>query len=83
MNLTEYESMRHETEAKPCPFCGGSEICTCQYQHEAGPRYAIICMGCMASIDPGYAQDRGTVLDMWNKRHFIFQKGDECDENKN
>lgn len=28
----------------------------------------IFCVGCLATIDPGWAHNKHTVIDMWNKR---------------
>ena len=53
---------------KPCPFCGCTEVVYMKYDHAAGERWAVACMGCMAEIDPGWAQERHTVQSMWNKR---------------
>lgn len=55
-------------EVKPCPFCGGKEIVVNKYEHKVGTRYGIFCTGCMAMIDPGWAQQKQTVIDMWNRR---------------
>lgn len=69
MNFDSAENFKVELNALPCPFCGEKkDICTFAYQHTAGTRYAILCMGCMAGIDPGWAQSRGAVLEIWNKR---------------
>lgn len=57
-----------EDEVKPCPFCGSKEIVIDKYEHEVGARFRIFCTGCMAMIDPGYAQHEHTVMEMWNKR---------------
>lgn len=57
-----------EDEVKPCPFCGGKEIVIDKYKYNSGERYRIFCTGCMAMIDPGYAQQEYTVIKMWNKR---------------
>lgn len=57
-----------ENEIKPCPFCGEKEIVINKYEHKAGTRYEIFCPGCMAMIDPGWAQQKQTVVNMWNKR---------------
>lgn len=57
-----------EDEVKSCPFCGGKEIVIDKYKHNSGERYRIFCTGCMAMIDPGYAQQEYTVIKMWNKR---------------
>lgn len=51
-----------------CPFCGCNEVVYEKYEHAAGDRFRVVCMGCMASIDPGYAQDKATVQTMWNRR---------------
>ena len=51
-----------------CPFCGSSNVVYEKYLHTAGYRWRVICMGCMASIDPGCAQQRSTVQRMWNTR---------------
>lgn len=52
----------------PCPFCGSKNIAYGKYEHTAGRRYAIVCMNCMAQIDPGWAQSWGAVQEMWNRR---------------
>lgn len=57
-----------ENEVKPCPFCGGKEIVIDKYQREVGERFRIFCTDCMAMIDPGWAQQKYTVMEMWNKR---------------
>lgn len=57
-----------ESEIKPCPFCGSKEIVTEKYERDDGERFRIICFGCMAMIDPGYAKQEHTVMKMWNKR---------------
>lgn len=56
------------TALLPCPFCGNREIVYEQYEHAAGTRWRCWCTRCMATIDPGYAQDACTVRQMWNKR---------------
>lgn len=55
-------------ELKPCPFCGSEEISFMQYEHAVGLRWRVVCFGCMATIDPGYAQAMHQVADLWNKR---------------
>ena len=59
---------RAELQLRPCPFCGSTEIVYAQYKHAAGLRWMVTCCGCMAGIDPGYAQSQHVVRDMWNKR---------------
>ena len=51
-----------------CPFCGSHNIAYGKYEHAAGSRWEVLCMNCLANIDPGYAQNWGTVRDMWNRR---------------
>lgn len=55
-------------ELKPCPFCGCTGIVYERYNHQVGQRWRVWCTGCMAGIDPGYAQDQSTVQRMWNRR---------------
>lgn len=57
-----------DIELASCPFCGSDEIVYMKYNHAAGERWAVVCMGCMASIDPGWAQQKHQVQDLWNKR---------------
>lgn len=57
-----------DNEVKPCPFCGSKAIIIDKYKYNAGDRYRIFCTRCMAMIDPGYAQQEDTVMEMWNKR---------------
>ena len=51
-----------------CPFCGSEDVVYERYLHTAGYRWRVVCMSCMASIDPGYAQQRIVVQRMWNTR---------------
>jgi len=51
-----------------CPFCGGVDIKYIKYQHAAGERFAVSCFNCLATIDPGWAQNKSTVQTMWNTR---------------
>ena len=53
---------------KPCPFCGNEEVVYIQYEHASGSRWKVECSECMACIDPGYAQKRVRVRDLWNRR---------------
>lgn len=58
-----------DNKALPCPFCGNDEIIAEQYEHhENQNRWKIWCTNCLATIDPGWAQQLSTVLEMWNKR---------------
>lgn len=57
-----------EDHLLPCPFCGSEDIAYGKYEHAAGPRWAVVCMGCMAQIDPGWAQMRHAVQELWNRR---------------
>lgn len=51
-----------------CPFCGSENVVYERYLHTAGYRWRVVCMDCMASIDPGNAQQRSTVQQLWNTR---------------
>ena len=55
-------------ELLPCPFCGNDDVVYEQYEHPVGPRWRVVCCACMAMIDPGYAQNKYQVRDMWNRR---------------
>lgn len=58
-------------ELARCPFCGCEEIVYEQYEREVGPRWRVVCCGCMAMIDPGYAQNRHQVAELWNRREAV------------
>lgn len=58
-------------ELLPCPFCGNDEVVYEQYTHAAGERWRVVCCGCMATIDPGYAQRPEAVRALWNKRTIV------------
>lgn len=53
---------------KPCPFCGNEKILYMQYKTPAGLRWLVVCCECMANIDPGWAQNRHRVAELWNRR---------------
>ena len=57
-----------DLELKPCPFCGNENIIYIKYRCAAGERYKVTCGECVATIDPGYAQQRSIVQKMWNRR---------------
>lgn len=54
-----------------CPFCGSDSVFYGEYESAVGKRFLVMCTDCMASINPGYAQDMVTVQTMWNKRALI------------
>lgn len=57
------------SELKPCPFCGGIAMFE-EYTHPCcGKRWRVICTGCAAMVDPGYAQGKSVVEEMWNRRY--------------
>ena len=58
----------------PCPFCGSEDVVYERYLHTSGYRWRVVCTSCMASIDPGYAQQRSTVQRMWNTRAPILSE---------
>lgn len=63
-----YRPKSYEQALLPCPFCGGTDIVYERYLHKAGERYRVWCTQCLSGIDPGYAQEPGTVQRMWNHR---------------
>lgn len=66
--LIKAENIETSEKALPCPFCGSTDIYYRKYQHAAGERWAILCGGCLAEIDCGYAQQPHTARDLWNRR---------------
>ena len=52
----------------PCPFCGSDEIVYWSYPHLSGPRWKVLCTNCMAGIDPGWAQSKEPLTELWNRR---------------
>ena len=68
-NIIEFRKPKHENEKLlPCPFCGSDEVVYAKYKTEVGERWLVICTGCIAEIDPGYAQERYTAREKWNRR---------------
>lgn len=67
-NMSEFIKPVGGFHLEKCPFCGCDEVVYEKYEHAAGDRFRVVCIGCMASIDPGYAQDKATVQTMWNRR---------------
>lgn len=57
-----------ELALKSCPFCGCTQIIYEKYKHPAGERWRVWCRDCLAGIDPGFAQTRYAVQQMWNRR---------------
>ena len=57
-----------------CPFCGSEDVVYERYLHTVGYRWRVVCTSCMASIDPGCAQQRSVVQRMWNTRAPILSK---------
>ena len=57
-----------------CPFCGSEDVVYERYLHTAGYRWRVVGMECMASIDPGHAQQRRTVQQLWNTRAPILSE---------
>jgi Lar family restriction alleviation protein len=60
--------MDKPVELKPCPFCGGTNIYADHYNHTAGLRWRVVCLNCMAMVDPGWFQQKYMAIDAWNRR---------------
>ena len=60
--------MEEQSPPKPCPFCGGTDIYIDGYQHGAGMRWRVVCLDCMATVDPGYIQQKYRAIEAWNRR---------------
>ena len=56
------------TELKPCPFCGGENIFVDGYEHDAGIRWRVLCLDCMATVDDGTIQQKYRAIEAWNRR---------------
>ena len=55
-------------ELKPCPFCGGANLYIDGYDHTAGKRWRVVCLDCMAMVDPGTEQQKYRAIEAWNRR---------------
>lgn len=53
---------------KPCPFCGGTNLYVDGYEHGAGLRWRVLCLDCMATVDPGTIQQKYRAIEAWNRR---------------
>ena len=67
------------TELEPCPFCGSTNLYYERYSSPAGERWRCWCADCIASIDPGTAQEMGQVREMWNRRGTEARPRDELE----
>lgn len=73
---TGYFTANGDLSLDSCPFCGSSDVVYERYLHTAGYRWRVVCTSCMASIDPGHAQQRSTVQRMWNTRAAILSESE-------
>lgn len=53
---------------EPCPFCGSNNVVYERYGCKTGDRWRCWCADCIAGIDPGWAQQKIDVREMWNRR---------------
>ena len=56
------------SELKPCPFCGSTNLYIDGYEHAAGKRWRVVCLDCMATVDPGTIQQKYRAIEAWNRR---------------
>ena len=73
---TGYFTASGDLSLDSCPFCGSSDVAYERYLHTAGYRWRVVCTSCMASIDPGHAQQRSMVQRMWNTRAPILSESE-------
>jgi Lar family restriction alleviation protein len=52
-------------ELKPCPFCGGEDICIAR-NYEG--QWRIVCANCVAIVWAGDTRNEVSVRDAWNRR---------------
>ena len=57
-----------QEELRPCPFCGGVDIYVDGYEHGSGVRWRVMCLDCMATVDPGTIQQKHCAIEAWNCR---------------
>ncbi len=53
---------------EPCPFCGDKEVVYVEYQLDNETRWKVVCIGCMAMIDPGWCRNKSVLRTKWNMR---------------
>lgn len=53
---------------KPCPFCGGENIFVDGYEHDAGIRWRVLCLDCMATLDDATIHQKFRAIVAWNRR---------------
>lgn len=70
-DMTDMYKPKNESELAllPCPFCGSDEVVYMAYICASGERWAVVCMGCIAEVDPGWAQQKHQVQPLWNRRN--------------
>lgn len=56
------------SKLKPCPFCGSDNLYVDGYDHAAGQRWRVVCLSCMAMVDPGTEQQKHRAIEAWNRR---------------
>ena len=63
-----FEKPEGDLALEKCPFCGSQNVYYEEYETVVGNRWRVVCLDCMANVDPGWAQQRVAVRDMWNRR---------------
>lgn len=67
-NMRVLDLKKWEPKPLPCPFCGSKDILAFQYGITNGKRWLICCAECLTTIDPGWVQEVGYAVELWNRR---------------
>lgn len=58
----------------PCPFCGSKEIVYLEKEMGGKRGWEVLCMECMAEMNPGDSGKKEEVQKMWNRRSGLKEK---------
>jgi Lar family restriction alleviation protein len=67
-DVKEITNIKKHGNLKHCPFCGGENIYIDGYETPVGTRWRVVCLDCMATVDPGWIQQKYRAIEAWNRR---------------